>query len=75
MKTIILNDIRIREILITKNGSFNINLLFQRLDDTGAVHDTKRIVLTEEDFTPTQITKFNDILGAIISRAKIKEEI
>ena len=75
MKTINLTDIKIKEILITKNGSFNINLLFQRLDDTGAVNDTKRIILTEEDFTPTQINKFNDILSALVAKAKQKEGI
>lgn len=74
-RIITLQDIKLREILITQDPKLEVSLLFQRLDDTGAVHDSKRISLSEDDFTPTQVAKFTDILTAIKNKALSKEQI
>lgn len=72
-KVITLTDIKLKEILIAKDPKLTVNLLFQRLDDTGEVHDIKRVLLAEDDFTSAQITKFTDILSTIATKAKQKE--
>ena len=73
-KTITLNNIVLKEALITNNDKLRVSLLFQRLDN-GVVFDTKRIELDEADFNSSQVTKFLDILTTIATKAKTKEGI
>ena len=74
MKTIKLQNIRIKETIIIKTGDkYSLTIDYAILDDKGVEWKTKRIV--EEDLTPGQTNKLNNVFTAIINKILTLEEL
>lgn len=75
-KTITITDIDLKEMLITSDGSdIKVNLYYSLLDASANQVDHKRITLTNSDMTAAQLTKINDIISAVETKIKQKENI
>lgn len=71
-----LTNITTKEVNISKHdGRFTIMLTATLEKDDGTPYITKNMTLQDEDFTDPQKDKLEQILSAIITKAKAKEGI
>ena len=76
MKTININNINLKEILLSKqDGKISIGLYYSYLTDDGTELNHKRDIITEDEMTTGQKTKVNDIFNFIETKIKAKENI
>ena len=75
-KNITINDIALKELLITKSGSeLSVNLYYALLDSTGTELDFKRHTITDSQFTSGQKTTINSIISTVEAKLRTKENL
>ena len=75
-KQITITDISLKTLEISRiDDKINLRLLYSLLDASGKEYDQKADSIKDEQLTSAQKTKINDILSAVETKLKQKEEI
>ena len=75
-KIITVTDISLKEINISKiSGKITVGLLYSLLDNNGKEYDQKRDLIKDEELSPDQRAKINNILATIDNKIKQREGI